>query len=422
MASERIAAPARRSLYGLDWLNFFIADVQTAFGPFVAVYLASNGWKPGDIGFIIGVGGIVGVLSQAPGGALTDWITTKRILIGAALALIAAGALIFALWPGFWPVMIAEILHGGTAGMIRPALASLALGLVGHGALSRRLGRNQGFKSFGNAATAGLMGVLGQYASNKAPFLVAAALCVPAALALTMIRARDIDYAEARSAADRQNPRKSHRVRDAARNRSLQVFILSLTLFQIANAPLALLATGRLAYEHAPMPNLITAAVVVIPEAISALIAVWIAARADDWGRKPLLVLGLGAVALRSVLLAFVASPWAMLAFQVLDGMSAAVIGVMLPLVIADLTRGTGRYNLAQGVAGTAMGIGAALAVAASGFVVQHVGYVIGFLSLGAVALCGIATLLLLFPEPKPGKPPNWRRLIRMPALLHGGK
>ncbi|MGH7124419.1 MAG: MFS transporter, partial [Stellaceae bacterium] len=346
MASERSPAPARRSLHGLDWLNFFVADVQTAFGPFVAVYLASRGWTPGDIGLAIGIGGIASVASQAPGGALIDWIPAKRLLIGAALALIAAGALMLALWPGFWPVIVAELLHGATGGMIKPALSALGLGLVGHRALSRRLGRNQGFKSLGNAATAGLMGLVGEFGSSAAPFLIAAALCVPAAISLTTIRAADIDYAEARSAADREQPRKSHRLRDAARNRNLHVFMLCLTLFQMANAPLAPLATARLAYQHAPVPDLITAAVIVIPELVAALIAVWIAARADEWGRKPLLVLGLGAVALRSLLIALTASPWALLAFQLLDGMSAAVIGVMLPLVIADLTRGTGRYNL----------------------------------------------------------------------------
>ncbi len=422
MASERVAAPARRSIHGLDWLNFFIADVQTAFGPFVAVYLAAKGWNPGDIGFVIAVGGIAGVVSQAPGGALIDWITAKRVMIGAALALIAAGALVLAFWPSFWPVIIAELLHGATGGMVKPALAALALGLVGHRSLSRRLGRNQGFKSFGNAATAGLMGVLGQFGSNQAPFLIAAALCIPAAVSLTTIRGTDIDYAEARSAADRENPRKSHRLRDAARNRSLQIFILCLTLFQIANSPLAPLATGRLAYEHAPMPDLLTAAVVVIPELVAAGIAVWIAARADDWGRKPLLVLGLAAVALRSMLLAFTASPWALLAFQLLDGISAAVIGVMLPLVVADLTRGTGRYNLAQGAAGTTMGIGSAIAIGATGYLVQHLGYTIGFLSLTAVALGAIAVLAWLFPEPRPGKAPDWTRALRMPALLGGGK
>jgi len=420
MASRHVPAPARRSLYGLDWLNFFIADVQTAFGPFVAVYLATRGWSPGDIGLVMGIGGAASVVSQAPGGWLLDAIPWKRAIIGVSLALIAAGALVFALWPSFWPVLIAELLHGATGGTVKPALAALALGLVGHGALSRRLGRNQAFKSFGNAATAGLMGVLGQYASDRAPFLIAAALCLPAAVALMMIRGKDIDYAEARSAADRENPRKSHRVRDAARNRHLQIFILVLTLFQVANAPLAPLATGRLAYEHAQDPLLMTAGVVMIPEMVAALIAVWAAARADEWGRKPLMVLGLAAVSLRATLLAMSANPWALLLFQALDGMSAAVIGVMLPLVIADLTRGTGRYNLAQGVAGTAMGLGAATSVGITGSLVQHFGYWAGFLGLSAVALIGIAVVVRLFPDPKPGASRTWARLFQMPKLLGG--
>ena len=417
MASRHVSAPARHSLYGLDWLNFFIADVQTAFGPFVAVYLATRGWSLGDIGLVMGIGGAVSVASQAPGGWLIDAIPAKRTIIGVSIALIAAGALVFAVWPGFWPVLIAELLHGATGGTVKPALAALALGLVGHGALARRLGRNQAFKSFGNAATAGLMGVLGQYASDRAPFLIAAALCIPAAVALMMIRSQDIDYAEARAAADRENPRKGHRVRDAARNRHLQIFILALVIFQVANAPLAPLASSRLAYEHAPVPLLMTAGVVVVPELVAALIAVWVAARAEEWGRKPLLVLGLAAVALRATLLGLSANPWALLLFQALDGMSAAVIGVMLPLVIADLTRGTGRYNLAQGVAGTAMGLGAAVSVGVAGYVVQHFGYWAGFLGLAAVALIGIAILVSLFPEPKPGASRKWARLIRLPKL-----
>jgi MFS family permease len=421
-ASEPILAPARRSLYGLDGLNFFIADVQTAFGPFVAVYLASQGWSPGAIGLVIAIGGIAAVASQAPGGALIDWIPAKRAIIGVALALIAAGALMLALWPSFWPVVIAELLHGATGGTVKPALAALGLGIVGQRALSRRLGRNQGFRSLGNAATAALMGVLGQFGSDRAPFLLAAVFCAPAAISLFMIRAKDIDYAEARSAADRENPRRGHRLRDAARNRSLQIFILVLALFQIANSPLALLATGRIVYQNAPVPELITAGVVVLPELFAASIAVWIAARADDWGRKPLLVAGLAAVMLRSVLLAATSSPWALLAFQLLDGVSAAVIGVMLPLVIADLTRGTGRYNLAQGVAGTAMGIGSAVAVGVTGYAVEHMGYTVGFFGLTAVALLGVAILVWRFPEPKPGKRPDWTRHIRVPALLRGGK
>jgi MFS family permease len=394
--------PSRRSQRGLDWLSFFIADVQTGFGPFVAVYLASRDWSPGEIGLVLAIGGIASVVSQAPGGALVDAISRKRLLIGSALAMIAAGALIFALWPSFWPIVVAELLHGGTGGVIKPGLAAIGLGLVGHSALSGRLGRNQRFNSFGNALTAGSMGLLGYFASTRAPFFAAAALCIPAALALTAIRGSDIDYAEARSAADRNNPRKGHRVRDAARNRHLHIFILCLVLFQFANASLVPLVSGRLGYGHEQSSELITSGVVVVPQIVAAVIATWIARRADDWGRKPLLLAGLGAVAIRAVLFAMTTSPWMLLLIQPLDGVSAAVIGVMMPLVIADLMRGTGRYNLAQGYAGTAIGIGAAFSTGGSGYVVQHLGYATGFLGLAAIGLTGCAVLYWFFPETKP--------------------
>lgn len=53
--------PSAHSQRGLDWLNFFLADVETAFGPFIAVYLAQNGWTQGEIGTVISVNAAVGV-------------------------------------------------------------------------------------------------------------------------------------------------------------------------------------------------------------------------------------------------------------------------------------------------------------------------------------------------------------------------
>ncbi len=393
---------ARRSHVGLDWLNFFIADIQTGFGPFVAVYLALAHWSQGEIGLALAIGSIANVVSQAPGGALVDAVAATRLLIAIALATLAASALTFALWPDFWPVAVAESLHGGSAGVIRPALAALALGLVGRRALSRRLGRNQLYNSLGTAATAALMGALGHFLSPAAPFIAAAAICVPAGLALASIRSREIDYAEARSAADRNNPRQAHRLRDAARNRHLHVFFLCLFLFQFGNAGLVPLATARLGYEHEATSELITSGVVVVPQILTAVLALWVARRADDWGRKPLLLMGLAAVVLRAGLFAFAATSWMLVPIQLLDGLSAAVIGVMMPLVIADLVCGTGRYNLAQGTAGTASAIGGALSLGVSGYLVQGAGYTLGFLSLGAVALVGVGVLWRFLPETRP--------------------
>jgi MFS family permease len=235
-------------------------------------------------------------------------------------------------------------------------------------------------------------------------------LCVPAAIALAMIRGRDIDYAEARSAADRNNPRRGSRLREAARNRHLHTFIFCLVLFQFANASLVPLASGRLGHQHENGFVLFTSGVVLIPQLVAASIATWVARRADDWGRKPLMLAALGAVAIRAVLFAVTSSNWVLLPVQALDGISAAMIGVMMPLVIADLTRGTGRYNLAQGFAGTAIGIGAAVSTGTSGYVVEHLGYATGFFGLAAVGLIGCAVLYWFVPETKPAEErASWR-------------
>ena len=397
----------KRTQIGLDWLNFFIADVQTGFGPFVAVYLATQHWTQSDIGYVLALGGLATVISQMPAGALVDAVSEKRLLIGSALAIIAGCGLTFALWPSFWPVAVAEILHGSTAGVIRFSMAALALGLCGHRALSGRLGRNQRFNSLGTAATAALMGIVGQALSPNAPFLVAALLCIPAALSLSLIRSTDIDYAESRSSSDRANPRKAHRLRDAARNRQLCVFIFGLFLFQVANSALVPLASARMGYEHEGSAVLVTSAVVMVPQLLTAVVATWVAHRADDWGRKPLMLIGLAAAGLRAVCFAFAWNQWTLIPFQLLDGLSAAIIGVLTPLVIADLTRGTGRYNLAQGAAGTAIGIGGAVSMGASGYVAQHFGYSTAFLALAAVAAAAIAALWALFAETKPGTAPS---------------
>src|SRR5262249_26388918 len=135
------------------------------------------------------------------------------------------------------------------------------------------------------------------------------------------------------------------------------------------------------------------------------IVASRIAHEADALGRKPLLIVGLGAVTVRAVLFAVVSDPWILLPIQILDGLSAAIIGVMTPLVIADLMRGTGRYNLAQGFAGVAVGIGGALSTGTTGYVVEHFGYAGAFLGLASVALAGVAVLYAFLPETKPSAP-----------------
>lgn len=393
--------PSLHSQRGLDWLNFFVADVQTGFGPFLAVYLTIHGWYQGAIGSVLTISTILGVLSQTPAGALVDWTRRKRTVIAAGLAMIAAGAVIIALLPAYPTVMAGEILHGITGGALRSAIAGIGLGLVGHRAYSGRVGRNHRFDSLGNALTAAAMGGIGYLVSARAPFFVAAGLCVPAALALRWIRPQEIDYARARGASRRQRAQAAQ-WRAVLKDRRLLVFAACMFLFQFADASILLLGAERLAAHYKYESELVTSAMVVVPQLVTAAIALWIARRADDWGRKPLLMAGFLAVLTRTVLFAVVPGEWFLVAVQTLDGLTAAVIGIMVPLVVADLTRGTGRYNAMLGVIGTAGMVGASASTSAAGFLAQAVGFGAGFAALAAAALAGLGLLWRCLPETVP--------------------
>lgn len=408
--AESHPEPSRGSRRALDWLNFLIADVQTGFGPFVSLYLASQGWPQGEIGLLLTVGSIAGIVAEIPGGALVDWAPSKRLLIAVGLAAIAGGAVVFALSSNPIAVFAAETLHGATSGVIRPAIVAIGLGLVGHRALSGRLGRNQRFDSLGNALTAALMGTLGHFIAKQTVFLAAAGLCLPAAWVLTRIRGEEIDYAAARLARDRQKPREVDQMRVLAKNRHLLVLTIAIALFQFVNSSLMPLATGQLGREHQQASELVTSGLVVMPQIVTALIAGWIARRADYWGRKPLLLTAFALVPARAVLFGLAPPVWYLVGIQVLDGLTAAVIGILMPLIVADIMRGSGRYNLAQGAVGTASSVGAAISTLISGYAVQIFGYAIGFFGLAAIGLIAVAVVYLLLPETQPEEHRTRRR------------
>jgi len=340
--------PSERSQSGLDWLNFFVADVETGFGPFIAIYLTVNGWEQGQVGLMLTAGSICGIASQLPGGALVDGVRSKRGIVASALLLIAAGALLLFFSHAFWLVLLAQVLHGLTAGLITPAKAAIGLGLVGHRALSKRLGRNHRFDSLGNAGTAGIMGLLGHFVAKRVSFLFAAVLCLPASWALTRIDGKEIDYARARAAKSDDPAEQTARYRDLLKNTQLLVFAGALILFQVANASAIPLVSERLGRNNEGESELLLSALVIIPQVITACLASWTARRADAWGRKPLVLVAMAALALRVLLFTAVPGPLWLLPLQALSGIDALVIGILTPLIIADLTAGSGRYNLAR--------------------------------------------------------------------------
>ncbi len=392
------AAPSARSQRGLDWLNFFIANVETAFGPFLSVYLAQYGWTQGTIGTVLTVNTAVALATQTPAGALVDWLRRKRLVIAVCLVLTATGSLLIGFFPTYLPVLAGEFLHGASSGALQTAVAAIGLGLVGHRAYHTRVGRNQRYASLGTAATAASMGVIGSYVSPGAPLLAAAGLCVPALLALSLIADSEVDYARARGAAGRTQPGVA-RWHELLRDRRLLVFALCLLLFQFANASMLPLAGERLAADYQLKSEIVVAALVVVPQLVTASIAAWVARKADAWGRKWLFTAAFVALIARAVLFALAPGPWFLVGVQALDGLSAAVVGILVPLIVADCTKGTGRYNFSLGAVNTISGIGATVSTTAVGFLAQSLGFRAAFIALAAVAAAGLATVWLKVPE-----------------------
>ena len=152
------AAPSDQSLRALDAVNFFVGGALAGFGPFVAVFLGDQGWHQEDIGFVLTLGGIAGLLAQYPGGELLDVVRSKRLVLGLGIIVVGLSALMMGLWPTFAVVLIALVLQGATGGLVGPAIPAVSLGLVGQTALAERLGRNQRFQSAGSLMAAGTHG------------------------------------------------------------------------------------------------------------------------------------------------------------------------------------------------------------------------------------------------------------------------
>jgi len=401
-ARKSLHTPASpQSRYGLDWMNFFLADVQTGFGTFVAFYLAYLGWSQRSVGVALTLGGIAAVLSQIPGGALADALSWKRALIATGIVMIAIAALLLAWAPSYPLVMLANLLQGATGGIITPTIGAISLGLVGRRAMAVRTGRNYRYSAAGHALTAALMGLVGVYRMDFI-FVAAAALCIPALVALACIRPDEIDYARARNAGRNKDAVTVGRVADLFGNRRLVLFMSALVLFQLADASMLPLIGENLAITVKAASSLWMSGLIVVPQIVVALFAPWVGYHSEKRGRKPLLLIGFAAEPVRAALLAFGNGYALLVGAQLLSGVTGAVIGVLTVIVVADLTAGTGRFNLAQGAVGAAIGIAASLSTLGTGYLFERIGSVGGFIAIAAVASAATALIWVFVAETRP--------------------
>jgi MFS family permease len=417
------AIASRRSLSALSWLNFLTALMQTGFGAFLAVYLTTQQWSRTEIGFALSLGTAAAMAAQVPGGMLVDAAPSKRHAAAAAVGLIMLASLLIAVVPGGSWVYVAQVLQGVAAAVLTPAIAALTLLLSRQEKLGERLGRNVRFAAVGSSLAATIMGVIGAWFSYRGIYWFAVLCGVASLAAIYRIRVKDLYTAHRRAThAAVVHPRRRtappQRPWALFRNPTLLVFVACLALFQLGNASLLPTAAGALTRNYSQLPavvasdlwgvlptvwlrstDLLVAAWIVVPQLLAALLSPWLGRRATLHGRRGVLLIGLAVLPIRAVLFATDGNPVAMVAYQTLDGISAAVLGVMIPLVVADITHGGGRFNLGIGIVGLASGIGGVLSTALGGVLADRIGDVPTFLALGAAGLAGAVLLWARMPE-----------------------
>ncbi len=391
---------------GLDWLNLFVGNIQTGFGPFIAVYLTTRGWTQTSIGLALSLGTIAAMISQMPAGALVDTIGNKTGVVLFSVLAFSISALLFAVQPVPLAVYVAEVIHSFSSCTLGPAIAAISLTIAGPAMLGLRFGRNARFASIGNGIGAALMGACGYYVSERAVFFLTAALTLPALLPLLPL-AR-LDYRGVPAGGHANSPTSREAPGRVLRDRALLTFAICVMLFTLGNAAMLPLVGNALTKSVGGEASLVIAACIVLPQLIVAAISPSIGRLAEANGRRLVLLLGFCTLPIRGLLFAVVTDPILVVLIQVLDGMAAACLGVMVPLVTSDVAGRSGHFNLSLGFVGFAMGIGATLSTSLTGWVGDRYGHPIAFASLAAI---GLAATILVW-----GAMPETRATRRLPT------
>ena len=390
--------PDRRGLPALEWLNFFLADVQTGLGPFLAAYLAAAGWNPERVGLLLTLGGVITVVVQTPAGALVDRVHRKRAILAWGVAALVAGAALLLSGTHLAVVLAAQTLIGAAGPFLGPTLAAITLGMVGARAFGFQFGRNQSFNAAGNVITALLVAAVSRFYGIRAIFLVPIALAVPTWMALAAIPPSRIDYARSRGARTDGHVQVSAASAVFA-DRVLLAFFVCAALFHLANAAMLPQLGEMLSRHQTRSAAAFMSACIIVTQLVITCTAPSVARLASRFGRRPLLLAGFGVLPIRGVLYTLAVGIVPLIAIQILDGIANSIFGVVSIMVVADRTRGTGRFNLIQGALATVIGIGAALSTTVGGALIQHFSYRASFLGLAAIALLAVAILWVAVPE-----------------------
>jgi MFS family permease len=185
-------------------------------------------------------------------------------------------------------------------------------------------------------------------------------------------------------------------------DRRILTFIASAVLFHFANAAMLPLVGQKSSDGLKDGAAIVMSACIIAAQLVMIPVALAASRLSASWGRKPVFLIGFGVLPIRGLLYCLSVNPIYLVAVQLLDGIGAGIFGVVSVLVVADLTKGTGRFNLTQGALATATGVGAGLSNLLAGFVVKAAGFDAGFIMLAAIAAAGTIFFWLAMPETRP--------------------
>lgn len=414
-ARSRERSPSRRALLGLDALNFFLADVRDGLGPYLAIYLIAvrgpeQGWNEATVGLVMSIAGIVGLIAQTPAGALIDKGHHKPAIVIASAIAVTLSCLALPFISNFYLVVGTQSIAAIAGAIFPPALAAITLGLVGPKMFAKRVGRNEAFNHLGNAVSAAIAGATAYFLGPIVVFWLMAVLAVFSVGAMLMVPEKEIDDDLARGLDEGVDHEKPSGLKALLQNRYLMLFALLCAIFHLSNAAM-LTSLGQLLTRVAgkELATSLIAACIVAAQCVMVPMAIMVGAKVDSWGRKPLFLIAFGVLALRGALYVLSDNPFWLVAVQALDGVGAGIFGALFPIVVADLTRGTGRFNVSQGAVSTVQGVGASISTSLAGVIIVTAGYSAAFLTLAGIAACGLVLYLVVMPETRGYEPPTGR-------------
>ena len=422
----------------LAWLNFFVADVRDGLGPFLGVFLLQNGFGESRVGLIGTISHIIALSLGVPCGILVDKTTRKKELIGAFIALIIAFCALNYLFPSFIFTLIAQGLVALSGVFLAPAFAALTLGIVGVRDYPLQTARNEAYKHAGTAFGAALSFFFALYFGIVSVFVITAVLGGISLVVLALIKRESIDDFTARGEIHTEATFEaidSKPTRLIALFTDKRVLFLSVIMFcfHLSNAAMLPLLSQRAQRLGIDSSGAYAAATILIAQSTMIFVA-YLCGRflrrldshkaglkkSQKTAQNPpqnladsiklatnpatkstqdsefklyfwLFFACFFALIIRGGVAAHFDSIAAMVVVQILDGVGAGVSGVVLPVVVALILRGSGHINAGLAFALTCGGLGGALSNGIGGYFAQYYGYFSAYLFLGGVALCGLA-------------------------------